>query len=155
MTCMVAADTKLETPEGPLTIKSVGAAPTPVMTRTAEGAVRFAMSSAVRVVAAAQPVLRLTLANGRSLRVGAEQRLLGPGAAPRRAGDLAAGDALLDVFAFPAGYTYQTDAGEARVSDGCVAITAVAAAGAADCWALSVAHTGCFVFSAGVVGLDG
>ena len=64
-TCAVAADTKLETPEGPLTIKTVGASPTSVMTRTDDGRVRFAMSSDVRKFADAQPVLRITLENGR------------------------------------------------------------------------------------------
>ena len=31
MSCAVASDTKLETPEGPLTVKTVGNSPTPVM----------------------------------------------------------------------------------------------------------------------------
>ena len=153
-TCAVAADTKLETPEGPLTVKTIGASPTPVMTRDDDGAVRFAMTSEVRVVGAAQPVLRIALANGRALRVGADQVLLGPDGAERRAGDLQAGEALLDAFAFPAGYEYRTDAGETRVSDGCVVIATIAPGGDADLYALRVARTGRFVFSAGVIGLD-
>jgi hypothetical protein len=155
MTCAVAADTKLETPEGPLTVRTVGTAPTPVMTRGEDGAVRFAMSSAVRVLGTAQPVLRIALANGRALRVGAAQVLLGAAGAAVRADDLAPGDALLDAFAFPVGYAYRTDAGEARVSDGCVAVAAVGPGGEADLYELRVAATGRFVFSAGVIGLDG
>jgi hypothetical protein len=155
MTCAVAADTKLETPEGPLTVKTVGNAPTPVMTRGDDGAVRFAMTSDVQLVAVAQPVLRIALANGRALRVGAAQLLLGPGGAPRPAGELQVGDPLLNAFAFPVGYEYRTDDGQTRVSDGCVAVAAIGAGGDADVYALRVAHNGRFVFSAGVIGLDG
>ncbi|MDX2168524.1 MAG: hypothetical protein SF182_15725 [Deltaproteobacteria bacterium] len=155
MRCAVAADTKLETPEGPLTVKSVGNSPTPVMTRGDDGAVRFAMTSEVRVVAAAQPVLRIALANGRALRVGADQLLLGVDGTACRAGDLRAGDALFDAFGFPVGYTYLTDDGQARVSDGGVAIAAVGPGGEADLYDLRVERAGRFVFSAGVIGLEG
>src|SRR5262249_41409108 len=102
-TCAIPADTKLETPEGPLTVKTVGASPTSVMTRTDDGMVRFAMSSEVRKVAEAQPVLRVTLDNGRALRVGAAQILLTHELREVTAGDLHAGDALLNAFAFPVG----------------------------------------------------
>lgn len=153
MTCAVAADTKLETPEGPLTVKTVGNAPTPVMTRGDDGVVRFAMTSDVRVVAPAQPVLRIALANGRALRVGADQTLLGGDGTPRRAGDLRAGDALLNAFGFPVGYEYRTDDGRSVVSDGCVAISAIGPGGEADLYALRVARSERFVFSAGVIGL--
>lgn len=152
MTCALAADTKLETPEGPLTVKTVGASPTPVMVRGADGRVRFAMSRDVRVVASAQPVLRIALDNGRGLRLGGEQVLLGPDGVARRAGDLAAGDALLSAFAFPVGYAYRTDAGETRISDGCVAVTAVAAGGTADLYSLAVPSDTPFVFSCGLLG---
>jgi hypothetical protein len=152
MTCAVAADTKLETPEGPLTVKTVGTSPTAVMTRTDDGQIRFAMSSAVEKVGEAQPVLRIALVNGRTLRVGAAQLLCGPDGSERPAGELAAGDALLDAFAFRPGYEYRTDAGELRVSDGCVAIATITPGGEADIYALRVSRTGRFVFSAGVIG---
>jgi hypothetical protein len=154
MTCAVAADTKLETPEGPLTVKSVGNSPTPVMTRSDDGVVRFAMTSEVRLLAAAQPVLRIALANGRALRVGAEQTLLGGDGTPRRAGELRAGDALRDAFAFPVGYEYLTDDGQTRVSDGGVVIAAIGPGGDADLYDLHVDRGGRFVFSAGVIGLE-
>jgi hypothetical protein len=41
MLCAIAADTKLETPEGPLTVKTVAASPTSVMTRPDDGQVRL------------------------------------------------------------------------------------------------------------------
>lgn len=151
MGCAVAADTKLETPEGPLTVKSVAAAPAPVMV-CADGAHSFAMTSDVHLVAAAQPVLRISLDNGRALRVGAEQLFCLPGGGSRRAGDLQAGDALLGAFCFPVGYNYRTDAGERRVSDGCVAITAVADGGTADLYSLRLDRDAPFVFSCGLLG---
>jgi hypothetical protein len=151
MVCAVAADTKLETPEGPLTVKTVGASPTSVMTRTDEGAVRFAMSS-VRKIADAQPVLRIALDNGRALRVGAEQVLLGPAQREIPAAALHAGDELLNVFVFPAGYEYRTDDGDVVRSNGTVRVTAIEPGGTADLYTVTVARTGRFVFSSGVIG---
>jgi len=150
--CAIAADTKLETPEGPLTVKTVGASPTSVMTRTDDGVVRFAMSSAVRKVAEAQSVLRITLDNGRALRVGAAQVLLTHELREVSAGDLRAGDELLNAFAFPPGYEYRTDDGQTRMSNGAVAVVRIEPAGEADLYSLKVVRTGRFVFSSGVVG---
>jgi len=152
MTCAIAADTKLETAEGPLTVKTVGASPTAVMTPIEAGQVRFAMTSDVRKAAEAQPVLRIALANGRALRVGPGQVLFGPGWQEVRADALRAGDELLNVFTFPAGYEYRTDDGQTRVSNGTVAVASVELAGGADVYSLRVARTGRFVFSSGVVG---
>ena len=151
-TCAVAADTKLETPEGPLTIKTVGASPTSVMTRTDDGVVRFAMSSDVRKFADAQPVLRITLENGRALRVGASQVLLAHDLREVAAAALRPGDELLNAFAFPPGYEYRNDDGVTRVSNGGVAVLRVEAAGDADLYSLKVARTGRFVFSSGLIG---
>lgn len=152
MACAVAAETKLETPEGPVTVKTIATTPTPVMVRDGDGRNRFAMSSDVRLVATAQPVVRLTLDTGRALRVGLDQLLLGPESALRRAGDVRPGDVLLAAFAFPAGYTYVTDDGEQRVSDGCVRVVRVEDAGTADLYTLRLDRPAHFVFSSGVVG---
>jgi hypothetical protein len=149
---MIAADTKLETPEGPLTIKTVGNSPTSVMTRTDDGAIRFTMSTEVRKVGEAQPVLRIALENGRALRVAPDQILLREGGQETRAADLRAGDELLNAFAFPVGYEYRTDAGEARVSNGAVKVASVEPGGEADLYTLKVPRTGRFVFSSGLIG---
>lgn len=151
-TAAVAADTKLETPEGPLTIKTVGASPTSVMTRNDDGSIRFAMSTEVRRVAEAQPVLRIALENGRALRVGPEQILLKEGMQEARAADLRAGDELLNAFAFPPGYEYKTDDGQTRTSNGTVKVTSVEPGGEADLYSLKVVRTGRVVFSSGVIG---
>jgi hypothetical protein len=152
MPCAIAADTKLETPEGPLTVKTVGASPTSVMTRTDEGAVRFAMTTDVRKVAEAQPVVRITLENGRALRVGPEQVLLGYDLREISARELRAGDELLNAFSFPVGYEYRTDDDQMRASNGGVKVARVEPAGEADLYSLKVARTGRFVFSSGIIG---
>jgi hypothetical protein len=152
MTCAIASDTKLETPEGPLTIKTVGASPTAVMTRTDDGTVRFAMTSDVRKLGDPQPVLRIALENGRAMRVAPEQILLAPDLREVRAADLRAGDELLNAFAFPPGYEYRTDDGQTRTSNGAVAVKAVEPGGEAELYSLRVTRTGCFVFSSGVIG---
>jgi hypothetical protein len=150
--CAVAQDTKLETPEGPLTVKTVGTSATSVMTRTDAGALRFALTVEVRKVADAQPVLRIALDNGRAFRVAADQVLLRGGMHEVRAADVRAGDALESAFAFPVGYEYRTDDGQTRVSDGTVAVRAVEPGGDADLYSFKVPRTGRFVFSCGVIG---
>jgi len=150
--CAIAADTKLETPEGPITVKTVLKSPTSVMTRTDDRVLRFAMTSGARLLGDSLPVLKISLDNGRSLRVGSEQVLFGLGMREVAAADLRPGDRLECVFSFPPGYAYRTDDGEERVSDGGVAVVAVEPAGEAEVHGLSVARTGRFVFSAGVLG---
>jgi hypothetical protein len=153
MSCAIPADTKLETPEGPLTVKTVGNLPTAVMTRTDAGVVRFAMSVDVCRIREAQPVLRIALDSGRAFRVGADQLLLGQGMQPVRAGDVRPGDTLVSAFAFPVGYEYHADDGTTRVSDGTVAVRSVEAGGVADLYSLKVPRSGRFVFSCGVIGV--
>lgn len=148
----VAANTKLETPEGPITVKTVLKSPTAVMTRSDDGVVRFALS-APGAMRPAQPVLRIALDNGRSLVVGADQLLLGAGMQPVAACELRPGDRLESVFAFPVGYVYRSDAGDTVQSDGMVGVRTVDAAGEADVYSLSVQLTGRFAFSAGVLGV--
>jgi hypothetical protein len=149
---MIAADTKLETPEGPLTIKTVGASPTSVMTMLDDKSIRFALSTDVRKVADAQPVLRIALENGRVMRVAPEQVLLKHGFVEARAADVRAGDELMNAFAFPEGYEYRTDAGETRISNGTVKVVSVEPGGEADLYSLKIARSGRFVFSSGVIG---
>ncbi len=148
----IAYNTKLETPEGPFTVKTVLKSPTAVMTRADDGTVRFVMSK-MGEVSEKQAVLALTLENGRSLRVGPEQVLLKKGMVEVAAKDLKAGDRLEAVFTFPDGYTYKSDTGDEIESDGCVGISAIGAGGEADIYSLTIERTGRFAFSAGVIGV--
>jgi hypothetical protein len=148
----VPGDTKLETPEGALTMTALARTPAALLSRTDDRTVRFAMIKAVRKLAGAQPVLRLTLSNGSAVRVAPNQVLLGRGMIEVRAGELRPGDELEAVFAFPDGYAYTADGGEACTSRASVTVTAVEAAGEADLYAFAVNRTGRFAFAAGVFG---
>jgi hypothetical protein len=149
--CQVAADTKLETPEGPLTIATIARTPVSVLTRDASGKARFAMTKEHLQLEERRPVLRVTLAGGHSFRVGEGQVLFRPGGQEVRAAEVRAGDELESAFAFPAGYVYRTDAGEEMTSTGGVRVTAVEPAGEAEVYGLCVNFTGRFVLSAGVL----
>ena len=63
-----------------------------------------------RVVGASAPVVRVTLANGASFRVGTEQIVFKKGMVECRAADLAPGDALVPAFTYLEGYEYRDDA---------------------------------------------
>lgn len=150
--CAVAADTKLETPEGPLTMRTVAKTPCSVLTRTDQGQVRFHMTRQAEQTGVAQPVLRVRLGNGLSLRVGPEQVFYKEGMQEVLAADLRPGDELVGIFSFPPGYTYRTDDGREEVSRGTIAVSGVVPDGDADLFAFHVNQTGRFAFSAGVIG---
>jgi hypothetical protein len=152
MVCAVAADTKVETPEGGLTVKSVAGKAVAVFTRDADGRVRFRIMRDVRKVAEQQPVLKITLENGQSFRVGPEQVLFKKGMIECRADALRSGDELVPAFHFPEGYQFHEDGtGTARESLGSWRVTAVEPGGAADIYVLGVNKTGCFFVTAGVL----
>ena len=150
--CAIPTTTKLETPEGPLTIATIARSPVSVMTRTDDGEIRFAMTREARKIEAAQPVLRITLAGGRAFRVGSGQILLKKGMEEIRARDLQPGDQLETVFTFPEGYVYKTDDGEEVTSTGAIRVETVESEGEADAYSLRVHQIGRFAFSAGVLG---
>jgi hypothetical protein len=150
--CAVAADTKLETPEGPLTMRTIAKTPCSVLTRTDDGKTRFHMIVRPVQLEAPRPVVRVQLDNGLALRVGADQMLFQDGMREVRAGDLKAGDQLVSVFAFPEGYSYRADDGAERTSRGTVTVESVSAAGEAEVFCFQVNVTGRFAFSAGVLG---
>lgn len=149
--CQVASETKLETPEGPLTVATIARTPVSVLTRDDGGRVRFAMTKGHVQLGERRPVVRLTLANGHSFRVGEGQVLFRTGGEEVRAADIRAGDDLESVFAFPAGYVYRTDAGEEMSSTGGVRVTGVEPAGDAEVYSLRVHVTGRFALSNGVL----
>ena len=126
--CAVPSDTKLETPEGPLTMATVARTPTSVMTRTDDGALRFTMTGQAQK-AEGRPAIRITLDDGRTLRVGGEQILFRKGMQEVRAREVVVGDELESAFVFPEGYAYQTDDGREAKSSGAVAVSGSRARG--------------------------
>jgi hypothetical protein len=150
--CAVAADAKLETPEGPLTMRTVAKTPCSVLTRTASGEVRFRMTHDARSLGDPVPVLRITLAGGLSFRVGAAQVLLRPDGGEVQAAALRPGEEVASAFVFPAGYAYRTDDGKEEVSTGGVRIAAVRPDGEAELFSFRVNQAATFAFSSGVLG---
>lgn len=150
-TCGIAADTKLETPEGPLTMKGLANKPAPVFTLEGER-VRFRMLKEPRLLAEAQPVLRIAFSNGSSARVAPGQLFFRKGMAATRAADLQPGDALVPLFSYREGYEYLDDlTQQATVSDAAFHVASVEAAGTADLYTFEVNVSGCFFLAAGVL----
>lgn len=151
ITCGLAAETKVETPEGSLTIRTCAGKAIPVLTHNEEGEHLFRMMLDVRKVADAHPVLKITMANGASFRVAGEQMLYTPDLKLIAAAKIGAGTALYPAFHYPAGYQYQVDAGGEAISDAAVHVKQVEPAGTAELYALGVHQTGCFFLAAGVL----
>ena len=150
--CGLAADTKVETPEGPLTIKGLAGKTVPVFTREDGGRVRFRLMRDIVKIAEQAPVLKVALENGKSFRVAPHQVVFNKGMAAVRADSLRPGDELVPAFHFPEGYRFRddTDASE-RESAASVRVTGVEPGGTADIYAFEVVPTGCFFVSAGVL----
>jgi hypothetical protein len=147
----VAADTKVETPEGSMTIRICAGKAIPVLTRNEENAILFRMMLDVRKIAEGHPVLKVTLENGSAFRVAPEQVLYLADRRTLPASRVQVGAALLPAFHYPAGYQYRTDAGAELVSDQTLRVAKVEPAGTAEIYALSVHETGCFFLAAGVL----
>jgi len=152
MDCALAADTKIETPEGALTVKGIAGKTVAVFTRDANGRVRFRLVRNVRKVSEAQPVVRIMLESGLSFRVGGSQILYRRGGHEVQAQAVAIGDELEPAFHFPAGYRFRDDRiGQERESRCAWRVTQVETAGTADLYSFGVSKTGTFFLSAGVL----
>jgi len=149
--CGLAAETKVETPEGPMTIRTVAGKPIPVLSLNQEGAILFRMVTNARKLAEQQPVLKVTLETGHSFRVAPSQVFLTDAMARVAATSLAAGVRLKPAFHYPRGYHYRTDAGEEVESPCSLQVAAVEPGGNADIYSFGVHQTGCFFLTAGVL----
>lgn len=150
--CGLAADTKVETPEGAMTIRSVVGKAIAVFTREPAGRARFRMMQNVRKVGEHQSVLKITLDNGQSFRVAPGQVLFKKGLTESRADALEVGDALEPAFTYPEAYEFTDDnGGSARASTASLHVARIEPAGSADIYSLGVNQTGCFFLSAGVL----
>jgi hypothetical protein len=150
--CGLAAETKVETPEGAMAIRTVAGKSIAVFSREPSGRVRFRMMQNARKVGEQQPVLKLTLRNGQSFRVAPEQVLFKKGLVECRADALQVGDALEPAFTYPEGYQFRSDPeGGEHTSDASLHVASIEAAGTADVYSLGVNQTGCFFLTAGVL----
>lgn len=150
--CAVAADTKVETPEGAMAIRTVAGKAIAVFTREPSGTVRFRLMLNVRKTAEQQPVLKITLENGQSFRVGPDQVLFKKGMVECRADTVGPGDLLEPAFHYPDSYPFRNDAsGSEQPSVAGWRVTAVEPGDAADLYSLGVNQTECFFLTAGVL----
>ena len=150
--CALAADTRVETPEGAMTIRSVAGKAIAVFTRDGGGRTRFRMMQDVRKLAEQQPVLTITLESGHAFRVAPQQVLYKAGMIECRADALQDGDALEPMFHYPAAYRYRDDVtASERASAASLTVARVEPGGSADLYGLRVNQTGCFFLSAGVL----
>lgn len=151
MHCALAAETKLETPEGAITIKGIATKAAPVFT-VENDRHRFRMALDARLLAEAQPVVRVTLATGASFRAGADQVCFKKDGSEARVGDLTPGDTLEPLHTYIEGYEYRDDeSGDTVACDATVAVASVEPAGEADIYSLRVNKTGTFFVAAGVL----
>lgn len=150
-TCWIAGDTKLETPEGPLTVKSLAAKPAPVLTRES-GRVRFRRLLVAELLSTAQPTVRISLEGGSSFRAGLDQVVVMADGGDKRASELSPGDLLSAAFTYPKGYGFRVE-GEATeaVSEAGIRVESVEPGGDADLYRLVVNVSGCFFVAAGVL----
>jgi hypothetical protein len=149
--CGVAAETKVETPEGPMTIRACAGKSIPVLTRNAENQILFRMMLDVRKIADQHHVLKITLETGDAFRVAPEQLLLRADMTPVVASRVTPGLGLFPAFHYPLGYRFLSDGGEERTSERALKVAKVQSGGTAEVYALGVNETGCFFLAAGVL----
>jgi hypothetical protein len=150
--CGLAAETKVETPEGALTVRGLAGKNVSVFTREPEGRVRFRRMTDVRSIGADQPLLRVTLEGGASFRVAPCQVLYKKGMVEARADELKPGDELVPVFHYKEGYEYREDRdGTTSTSSESIKVAAVVPGGNGEVFAFGVNQTGNFFLSAGVL----
>lgn len=150
--CALAADTKVETPEGAMTIRSLAGKGVSVFTREPSGRVRFGRLFEVRKIGEQQPVVEVELETGARFRVAPYQVLFKKGMSECRADALRAGDELEPAFHYPEGYAYRDDVdGGSRASTRALRVNAVKPGGTADIFSFGVNRTGCFFLTAGVL----
>lgn len=149
--CGLAADTLVETPEGPMEIRKVAGKEIPVCTRASEGRVRFRLMRNVRAIAAAAPVVQVRLDNGLSFRAVPSQEVYLANLERIALVDLRPGVALYPAFHYPRGYRYRTDAGREEESLAAWRVEAVEPSGEAEVFALRVVPEHCFFVTAGVL----
>ena len=149
--CALAADTKVETPEGGLAIRSIAGKAVAVFTREPQGRVRFRMMQNVRKTAEQQPIWKVTIENGQSFRVAPEQVVFKRGMVECPAALLQVGDALEPAFHYPVDYHFHDSKGAALRSAASWRVQSVGPDGTADLYTFGVNRTGSFFVSAGVL----
>ncbi|GIW43326.1 MAG: hypothetical protein KatS3mg077_0608 [Candidatus Binatia bacterium] len=149
--CGLAAETQVETPEGPMEIRKVAGKQIPVFTRESSGRVRFRLMRDVRLRASAVPVLKVRLDNGGWFRALPRQGVFLQNLECATLDQIRPGTLLCPAFHYPPGYRYRTDGGDEQVSAAGWQVVAIEPDGEADVYSLTVFPERCFFVSAGVL----
>ncbi|MDG2308149.1 MAG: hypothetical protein P8R42_26530 [Candidatus Binatia bacterium] len=100
----LAADSLVETIDGPVEIVKLVGKVMPVLTRFGDGNLGFRMMTQIRELHADADLIRLTNADGQVLRVGLDHVFVRANGDEARAAELAEGDELASGWSYPAGY---------------------------------------------------
>ena len=100
----LAADSLVETIDGPVEIVKLVGKVMPVLTRFADGRLGFRMMTQIRELEPDAELLRLTNADGQRIRVGVDHVFVRADGEEIRAGDLTEGDELDSGWTYPEGY---------------------------------------------------
>lgn len=152
----LAAESLIETIDGPAPIVKLVGKSTPVATRLPDGRVGFRMMSQVREVEAEAEILRVRSEDGGEALVGAGHVFLRAGGGEVRAGELRPGDRLEALWSYPEGYRIPDEEGFAprlrgQVWTPGVVVAACERAGRGPLYGASVRETKCFLLSFGAL----
>jgi len=100
----LAADSLVETIDGPVEIVKLVGKVMPVLTRFPSGDLGFRMMTQIREIEPEADLIRLTNADGQVLRVGADHVFVRASGEEARAREIAAGDELDSGWSYPRGY---------------------------------------------------
>lgn len=141
------AQAQVEAIDGPNDVGALEGKSMPILTRLPNGKIGFRMMGKFVKAPEPKPVVKVTLENGRSVRVGEEQIFFTKDGREVAAKDLKAGDALVPSWHYPPGYV-PPDV-ERRPDDGALLVSAVANDGLDEVFHAPIRETGIFFLTIG------
>jgi hypothetical protein len=146
----LAADALIEAIDGPAVVGSLEGKSMPILTRLSNGKLGFRIMGKFAKSPAPTGILRVTLENGQSIRVGAEQMFFRHGLAEIRAAELAVGDTLEPSWDYRDAYS-PPDLPGRRPADGTIRVVSIVADGEAETFSAPIRETGRFFATCGVL----
>ena len=144
----LAGDAQVEAIDGPNVVGALEGKSMPILTRLPNGKIGFRMMGKFVKSAAPASILKVTLENGATVRVGAEQIFFKEGMVETPAAELKAGDPLIPVWHYKPGYQ-PPDLPDLRPQDGTLRVVEVAPDGEGDLFHAPIRETGIFFLTVG------
>lgn len=142
------AEAQVEAIDGPNDVGALEGKSMPILTRLPNGKIGFRMMGKFVKAPEPKPIVKLTLENGRAVRVGAEQIFFTKDGREVAAKDLRAGEALVPSWHYPPGYA-PPDVPDRRPDDGALLVSAVAEDGVGEVFHAPIRETGIFFLTIG------